>query len=44
MKPPPDPSRIRPYDIPATYGCMVVVFLALLVLAVADLLRRAGAW
>jgi hypothetical protein len=42
--PPVDPPRIRPYDLPATYGCMVLVFFLLLILAVTDLLRRAGVW
>jgi hypothetical protein len=45
MDPPPSgPTPIRPLHLPATYGCMVVVFLVLLVLALADLLQRAGLW
>jgi hypothetical protein len=34
----------NPYDLPATYGCMVLVFLVLLVLFAANMLRRAGIW
>jgi hypothetical protein len=37
--PPPNPRYL-----PATFGCMVVVFVILLVLFIVDMLRRAGVW
>jgi uncharacterized membrane protein len=34
----------NPRYLPATWGCMLLVFVVLLILFVADILRRAGFW